>query len=84
MPLEILLSGLVAAPAVSVRLSGVSTCFAFVMFVARIEAFALWLSATISLLREPLGQLGNQVLAARRSPPHWPTFPHHCGKSCAK
>ncbi len=41
MLLEIFLSRHIAAPAVSVRLSGVSTCFALVMFVARIEAFAL-------------------------------------------
>lgn len=37
---ETLLSGLVAAPAVSVLLSGVGTGFPLVMFMARIEAFA--------------------------------------------
>ena len=41
MLLEILLSGLVAAPAVPVCLSGVGTCFALVMFVTRIEALTL-------------------------------------------
>jgi hypothetical protein len=40
---KILLSLLVAAPAVAVRLSSVGTRFAFVVLVACIEAFALWL-----------------------------------------
>jgi hypothetical protein len=40
---EILLSCFIAAPAVAVRPSRVSTRFAFVVVVACIEAFALWL-----------------------------------------
>jgi hypothetical protein len=43
MLLEIPLSGFVAPPAIAVRLSSFGTRCALVMFVIRIEAFALYL-----------------------------------------
>ena len=53
---KILLSLLVAAPAVAVRLSSVRTRFAFVALVARIEAFAF-------VVARPPSQFSMRLLA---------------------